>query len=51
MVNRRKDRPGMPAQPKPGADPHDAVMVAPVVNILDKGTGDKESLWVWELED
>ena len=28
-----------------------AIMVAPVVTVLDTATGETESLWVWELED
>jgi hypothetical protein len=43
--------PGKPGEPLPAADVQAAIMVAPIVNVVDVATGDKETLWVWELED
>ncbi len=51
MANKRKEMPGQPGEPLPGVDSHAAILVAPIVNVLDVSTGEKEALWVWELED
>jgi|tagenome__1003787_1003787.scaffolds.fasta_scaffold13548521_1 hypothetical protein len=51
MANRRREMPGRPGEPLPASDAHAAIMVAPVVNVVDVSTGESEALWVWELED
>jgi hypothetical protein len=43
--------PGKPGEPLPAGDAQTAIMVAPIVNVMDVTTGEKETLWVWELED
>jgi hypothetical protein len=51
MAKKRREMPGKPGEPLPAADAQAAIMVAPIVNVVDSATGEKETLWVWELED
>lgn len=51
MANKRREMPGQPGDPAPTTDAQAAIMVAPVVNVVELKTGEKEALWVWELED
>ena len=51
MAKKRREMPGKPGEPLPDADAQAAIMVTPIVNVVDVATGEKETLWVWELED